>query len=176
MWSCFSGARPCFPGKNLCLAFLGGPSRLTTQAASAVSARYYIARMLLFSSFPIVAYLLWNYVRFGSVTETGYSLITAPADHLRERVDHYGVFSYHYFIFNSLYMFLNGFSFSFSGPDALSKPHLDAFGTSLTFAKSISLFFLLRSLGETLSHLCMVFSHPLPFAFADVPCQWLGAD
>ncbi len=93
-----------------------------------------------FSAFPVAIYLLYNYARFQDPFETGYSIIVMENNLLKERVLAYGLFSYHYIVYNFLYMFVQGFNFEFSGATFLSHPSISIFGTSLTFASPFLFF------------------------------------
>ncbi len=74
----------------------------------------------------------FNYVRFGSLTDTGYQYMPLQS-FLAARVEKYGVFNVAYVPFNFIHMFLQGFHVSFIGREQL-LPQLDRFGTSLTLA------------------------------------------
>jgi len=84
-------------------------------------------------------YFLYNYVRFGSPTDTGYGYMM-PADPGDEtmvdyRLADHGLFSSAYFIFNALYLFVQGFHVQFAGPAMTVPEAVDSAGTSL-FAAS----------------------------------------
>lgn len=83
--------------------------------------------------FCISLYLLFNWLRFDNIFNTGYSYISLP-DFLSARVVKYGLFNIKYVPFNFLYMFLQGFHVEFSPPLYLNGIIMDQFGTSITFA------------------------------------------
>jgi hypothetical protein len=82
----------------------------------------------------VAAYMYFNFIRFGSPTDSGYSYVEA-ADILRLRVGQYGLFSWRYVPFNFAYMFLQGFHIQF---DDYANPffgmRMDPFGTSFLAA------------------------------------------
>ena len=80
----------------------------------------------------ILIYLVVNYLRLGSI-DSGYAGINA-AGFGKERIEHYGLFNTAYFVFNSIYMFLQGFHLETIGADKLQISALDPFGTSLLSA------------------------------------------
>jgi 4-amino-4-deoxy-L-arabinose transferase-like glycosyltransferase len=80
----------------------------------------------------ILIYLILNYLRFGSF-ESGYAEINL-AGFGKERFEHYGLFNAAYFVFNSVYMFLQGFHLESGGAGHLQFSALDPFGTSLLSA------------------------------------------
>ncbi|WP_350334266.1 hypothetical protein [Coralliovum pocilloporae] len=85
----------------------------------------------------ILAYFGYNWVRFGSVTETGYRYLIDPnlglveGDIIASRLNTIGLFSTDYVLFNTVYLFLQGFHLDFTGPVALTPVGMDRFGTSL---------------------------------------------
>ena len=101
----------------------------------------HIKRALKFG-LPILAaicvYLVYNWVRFDAPLETGYKFIANPnLDHIsviNERLLHHGLFSKDYFIFNALYMFVQGFHLQWGGDGVLTPMGLDPWGTSLLAA------------------------------------------
>lgn len=84
-------------------------------------------------------YLLFNWIRFDNIFNTGYSYIALPG-FLNERVARYGLFSPVYIPFNLLYMFIQGFHVEFSSATHLSGITMDPFGTSITFASPFVFF------------------------------------
>jgi 4-amino-4-deoxy-L-arabinose transferase-like glycosyltransferase len=84
-------------------------------------------------------YLLFNWIRFDNIFNTGYSYIPLPG-FLYERVARYGLFSPAYIPFNLLYMFIQGFHVEFSSATYLSSIAMDPFGTSITFASPFVFF------------------------------------
>jgi len=89
----------------------------------------------------ILAYLVFNWVRFDNPLQTGYSYILQTEIN-KARFDKYGLFHYAYVPFNFVHMFLQGFWISFKPPayvnivDVLpyTPPSSLDLGTSLTFA------------------------------------------
>ena len=79
-------------------------------------------------------YLLFNWLRFGDPFDTGYSKWILTDPFMVARWNNYGSFHPWYFFHNFVYMFIQGFHLEFSPPMYLDKPHVDYFGTSLTFA------------------------------------------
>lgn len=101
----------------------------------------YIKKALKFGM-PILisigAYLAYNEVRFGDPLETGYKFIANPnvlhISVINERLLHHGLFSKDYFVFNALYMFVQGFHLEWGGDAMLTPIALDQWGTSLLAA------------------------------------------
>jgi hypothetical protein len=83
--------------------------------------------------FCIGVYLIFNWIRFDNIFDTGYSYISLPG-FLKERVEKFGLFHLAYVPFNFIYMFLQGFHLDFSSSTYLSGIIMDPFGTSITFA------------------------------------------
>lgn len=81
----------------------------------------------------VVAYILYNYVRFNNPFSTGYEYIIYLGI-LKERVAEYGVFSGKYFLYNLYCFFLKGFNIEFQGPTHLAIKDMDLWGTSLLAA------------------------------------------
>lgn len=101
-----------------------------------------IKRALALAAFPIIAiliYFAYNYARFGSPLETGYSYIfplewdTAGSGgfFLRLRVRELGIFSPDYFLFNAIYMFIAGPHVDFAGRYMTEMAGFDINGASL---------------------------------------------
>lgn len=94
------------------------------------------------AAFPIAAlaiYFAYNYARFGSPMETGYSFIF-PIEHetgegagffLRARVRELGIFSPEYLLFNVIYMFVAGPHVEFAGRYMTELAGFDVNGASL---------------------------------------------
>jgi hypothetical protein len=110
-----------------------------------------IRRGLTLAAFPLLAlavYCAYNYARFGSPLETGYSFIFPasqdvsdnPAQFLRLRVRELGIFSPEYLSFNFLYMFINGPHVEFAGRYMTDLTGFDTNGASL-FLVTPALFF-----------------------------------
>lgn len=88
--------------------------------------------------FGILIYLGFNYYRFGTIG-TGYEALNydtygGQENVLWARVSQHGIFSPAYFIFNSVYMFIQGYHIQFGGADMLEFSGVDRFGTSLLAA------------------------------------------
>jgi hypothetical protein len=94
-------------------------------------------------------YLAFNWLRFGNPLDTGYSMWWEVDSFMIERMKQFGPFHPVYFFHNFAYMFLQGFHLEFSLPMYLNKPHLDPFGTSLTFASPF-IFFAFKARGAKL--------------------------
>ena len=77
--------------------------------------------------------LVYNYLRFGNALDTGYKYIVFIGV-LKERVNHYGVFSTKYFLINFYEFFIKGFNIEFKGNDLMSIKDMDLWGTSLLAA------------------------------------------
>jgi hypothetical protein len=78
-------------------------------------------------------YLFYNYLRFGNFLDSGYRHINFIGV-LKERVDHYGVFSIRYFLFNLYSTLIKGFNIEFQGNTYLNIKDMDLWGTSLLAA------------------------------------------
>lgn len=113
-----------------------------------------IKKVLALSAFPIAAigvYFAYNYARFGSPMETGYSYIfpieweTEPSAglFLRERVRELGIFSDQYFLFNTIYMFIAGPHIEFGGKYLTEMVSFDINGASLFLVTPVLLLALL---------------------------------
>jgi hypothetical protein len=101
-----------------------------------------IKRALALAAFPLLAlaiYFAYNYLRFGSPMETGYSYIfpieweTGPDSgfFLRARVRELGIFSREYLLFNAVYMFIAGPHVEFAGRYMTEMSGFDINGASL---------------------------------------------
>ena len=109
-----------------------------------------IKRALSLAAVPVIAiliYFAYNYVRFGSPLETGYSYIF-PVEwdvahsggfFLRLRVRELGIFSPDYFLFNAVYMFVAGPHVDFAGRYMTEMAGFDANGASLFLVTPIIL-------------------------------------
>ncbi len=109
-----------------------------------------IKRALSLAAFPVIAiliYFAYNYVRFGSPLETGYSYIfpvewdvaDSGGFFLRLRVRELGIFSPDYFLFNAVYMFVAGPHVDFAGRYMTEMAGFDANGASLFLVTPIIL-------------------------------------
>lgn len=81
----------------------------------------------------VLIYCLYNYARFGNPIDSGYRYI-AFLGVLEERVDHYGVFSIHYVLYNLYNYLLKGFNITFTGNGLLHIHGMDLFGSALLIA------------------------------------------
>jgi 4-amino-4-deoxy-L-arabinose transferase-like glycosyltransferase len=81
----------------------------------------------------VAVYLAYNYIRFGSIFDTGYKHIIYIGV-LKERVNEYGVFNIRYFLFNLYSFLIKGFNIEFQGKDYLAIKDMDLWGTSLLAA------------------------------------------
>jgi hypothetical protein len=81
----------------------------------------------------VCIYLIYNYIRFRNPLDTGYGNILF-AGILKDRVDHYGVFSIHYVLYNLYSYLIKGFNIEFGGLGMLQIKDMDPFGTSLLMA------------------------------------------
>jgi hypothetical protein len=90
---------------------------------------------LAISALFLGGYLIYNWLRFGSPVESGYSFISFSVFQ-RERVETHGLFHPIYVPFNLIQMFLQGFHIEFSPPVYLwpGEIRVSSFGTSMTFA------------------------------------------
>jgi hypothetical protein len=77
--------------------------------------------------------MVYNYLRFGNVFNTGYDYILFIGV-LKERVDHFGVFNIRYFLFNLYSVLIKGFNIEFKGNTYLNIKDMDLWGTSLLAA------------------------------------------
>lgn len=113
-----------------------------------------IRRVAVTSLFPVLAvaiYFAYNYVRFGSITETGYTHIFPAewddghtvAQFLQYRVRELGIFSPEYFLFNFIYMFIAGPHIEFAGRYLTEMGRFDDKGASLFLVTPVLLFALL---------------------------------
>ncbi|MBL7872733.1 MAG: glycosyltransferase family 39 protein [Cyclobacteriaceae bacterium] len=84
-------------------------------------------------------YLMFNYFRFHDFFETGYQYLVYQSS-IRNRVDQYGIFSFHYFFYNLYHMFIKGHNIFFSGSNLLSIKGMDLFGTSIIAASPFVIF------------------------------------
>lgn len=75
-------------------------------------------------------YMEYNYLRFDNPFETGYKYIQFIGI-LKERVDKYGIFSIHYFLYNLYQLTIKGFNIQFYGREMLQIKDMDLFGTSI---------------------------------------------
>jgi hypothetical protein len=96
-----------------------------------------LVKPVILAAIPVAAalavYFAYNIVRFGSPTETGYAFINNPdqATFIWRRISETGLFSRDYMLFNTLYLFLQGFHFEFGGPQLTALTGFDRAGTAL---------------------------------------------
>ncbi|AWN49568.1 hypothetical protein DK419_27195 [Methylobacterium terrae] len=96
-----------------------------------------LMRPVLLAGIPVaialLAYVAYNYARFGSPTETGYAFIHNPgsAGFIWRRITEVGLFSRDYVLFNALYLFLQGIHFEFGGPYLTQLTGIDRSGSGL---------------------------------------------
>jgi len=83
--------------------------------------------------FFVGIYLVYNYLRFGNLFDSGYQHIIFIGV-LKERVQQFGVFSIRYFLFNLYCTFIKGFNIEFDGKTYLHIKDMDLWGTSLLSA------------------------------------------
>lgn len=110
-----------------------------------------VAVMAIFPVLAVLIYFAYNYVRFGSLLETGYHYIfplvweTGPDTgfFLRERVRDIGIFSDQYLLFNLIYMFIAGPHVAFGGHYLTELAGFDTNGASLFLVTPALLFALL---------------------------------
>lgn len=98
-------------------------------------------------------YMIYNEVRFGTPTETGYVYIkVANPDQwglINHRLNNIGLFSKDYVLFNAFYLFIQGFHLDWGGPDMLTPLRLDPMGTSLLAASPFVLLTVFAPLRRT---------------------------
>ncbi len=86
----------------------------------------------------LAVYLVYNQIRFGDPLDTGYGYIAAWSpdadDMISNRLREHGLFSSAYFVFNALYLVVQGFHARFEGPYLTDLADLDPSGTSLLAA------------------------------------------
>lgn len=86
----------------------------------------------------LIVYFVYNHVRFGSPTDTGYGYMMRPPpgdeDLISNRLRDYGLFSSAYVLFNAVYLFVQGFHVQFGGPTMTVPAAVDPAGTSLLAA------------------------------------------
>ncbi len=110
-----------------------------------------LRRGLTLGIFPLIAvgaYLVYNQVRFGSPFETGYPYLfpkiwdhhVGDAGFIKNRMREIGPFSGRYFLFNFLYMFVQGPHVDFVGHYKLDMRNFDANGASLFLVTPALLF------------------------------------
>lgn len=117
-----------YSGLFLCAALWGNPDHSTRRRKLA-----HLLGFLLSLGLCAGLYLAFNWARFGSPFDTGYSYIVLGG-FLKERVGRFGLFNLAYVPANLIHLFLQGFHVEFSPPSYLGAPRMDPFGTSLTFA------------------------------------------
>jgi hypothetical protein len=100
----------------------------------------------------VLIYFAYNYARFGSIGETGYSYIFPPefdpavataGDFLQYRVRELGIFAPDYFLFNFIYMFIAGPHVDFAGRYMTELAAFDINGASIFLVTPVLLLALL---------------------------------
>lgn len=88
----------------------------------------------------LIAYFIYNGIRFGNPLETGYSYIVPDGhSYLGQRIAE-ALFSPRYVLFNLFYLFVQGFHVEFTGPLMTRLLAMDSNGTSLLAASPFVLF------------------------------------
>ena len=90
-------------------------------------------------------YLIYNYLRFDDPLQTGYPyMIGADIEDggsmINHRLAEHGLWSGAYFVFNTVYLFLQGFHLEFGGDAMVTPLALDPSGTALLAASPFVLF------------------------------------
>jgi hypothetical protein len=105
---------------------------------------------------PVIAaiglYMVYNFARFGSPLDTGYSYILAPAadqTFLTRRGLEIGLFSPVYVLFNLFHLLFQGFHVEFGGRHLIDLIRLDANGTSILAASPFILLALFAPMRRT---------------------------
>jgi hypothetical protein len=96
-----------------------------------------IVRFLTPLLIALIAYMAYNYARFGAPLDTGYAYIgtdTSERTILFYRVQDFGLFSPEYFLFNLFHLLFQGFHADFVGPYATELGGMDRMGTSILAA------------------------------------------
>lgn len=99
-----------------------------------------VARSAFLAGLPVAAaiavYCAYNAARFGSPFETGYAYIHNPGQDsfIWHRITETGLFSRDYLLFNTLYLFLQGTHFTFTGPRLMELVGFDKAGTAILVA------------------------------------------
>ncbi|WMT91604.1 hypothetical protein [Pelagibacterium sp. H642] len=93
----------------------------------------------------VLVYLAYNYFRFGDPMQTGYPYmmgadISEGGSMINYRLAEHGLWSTAYLLFNTVYMFLQGFHLKFGGNSMVDPVGLDAAGTAILAASPFVLF------------------------------------
>jgi len=88
----------------------------------------------------VSGYLLWNWIRFDNVLDTGYSHMSIGTDYGGQRIIQYGLFHPIYIPFNFYSYFIQGVHVNFAPPMLLKPVSMDPFGTSLPAASPFIFF------------------------------------
>ena len=89
------------------------------------------------AALPIIVALLiilaYDAARFGNPLDTGYAYLANPGkdDFIARRIADHGLFSRGYFLFNALYLFVQGLHFEFGGPYLTQLTGIDKAGVGL---------------------------------------------
>lgn len=103
------------------------PSRARIRGFGLAALPFLIALMILFA---------YNSARFGHPLDIGYSYIVNPGvdTFISRRIAEQGLFSRDYLLFNTLYLFVQGLHFEFSGPLLTQLTGIDKAGSALFVA------------------------------------------
>lgn len=110
--------------------------------------RHHIIRTLKLG-LPVAAavgvYLAYNYLRFGDPMQTGYPYMMGAemaegGSIINYRLAEHGLWSSAYFLFNTVYLFLQGFHLEFTGNSMVEPLALDPSGTAILAASPFVLF------------------------------------
>ena len=90
-------------------------------------------------------YLAYNYLRFGDPMQTGYPYMMGAemaegGSIINYRLAEHGLWSLAYFLFNTVYLFLQGFHLEFTGNSMVEPLALDPSGTAILAASPFVLF------------------------------------
>lgn len=93
----------------------------------------------------VLVYLAYNYLRFGDPMQTGYPYMSGAdiaegGSMINYRLAEHGLWSSAYLLFNTAYMFLQGFHLEFGGNSMVDPVGLDAAGTAILAASPFVLF------------------------------------
>lgn len=110
--------------------------------------REHIVRVLklgLPAGVAVLIYLAYNYLRFGDPMQTGYPYMIGAdlaegGSMINYRLAEHGLWSSAYVLFNTLYMFVQGFHMDFGGNAMVDPAGLDPSGTALLAASPFVLF------------------------------------
>lgn len=91
------------------------------------------ALLLIPVAIAVLAFLAYDFARFGSPFDTGYGYIhnPGPETFIARRIAEHGLFSWRYALFNFAYLLIQGAHFEFSGPELTQLTGLDKSGAAL---------------------------------------------